>query len=39
MVALNKITALQGNMVEIGKQQIPVGSSYKDDLLKRLELP
>ncbi|HZH36893.1 MAG TPA: LytTR family DNA-binding domain-containing protein [Flavisolibacter sp.] len=39
MVALNKITALQGNMVEIDKQQIPVGSSYKDDLLKRLELP
>lgn len=38
IVALQAITAVQGNMVEIGKQQIPVGTTYKDELMKRLRL-
>jgi DNA-binding LytR/AlgR family response regulator len=38
IVALNKITALQGNVVEIGKQEIPVGTTYKEELMKRLHL-
>jgi two-component system, LytTR family, response regulator len=38
IVALNKITAVQGNVVEIGKQQMPIGSSYKEELMKRLGL-
>jgi two-component system, LytTR family, response regulator len=38
LVALNKITAVQGNMAEVGKQQIPVGATYKDELMKRLGL-
>jgi DNA-binding LytR/AlgR family response regulator len=36
IVALHAITALQGNIVEIGKQEIPVGATYKEELLKRL---
>lgn len=36
IVALQAITALQGNIVEIGKQEIPVGATYKEELLKRL---
>jgi DNA-binding LytR/AlgR family response regulator len=36
IVALPAITALQGNVVEIGKQELPVGATYKDELLKRL---
>ena len=38
LVALNAITAVYGNMVEIGQQEIPVGSTYKEELLKRLRL-
>lgn len=38
IIALDKISALQGNMVEIGTQQIPVGTTYKDELMKRLRL-
>ena len=38
IVALKKITALQGNMIEMGKASIPVGATYKEDLLKRLRL-
>lgn len=38
IVALQAIAAVQGNMVEIGKQQIPVGTTYKDELMKRLGL-
>ena len=36
MVALDKITAMQGNVVEIAKVQIPVGTTYKEELVKRL---
>lgn len=36
IVALDKITAVQGNLVEIGKEQIPVGTTYKEELTKRL---
>jgi DNA-binding LytR/AlgR family response regulator len=38
IVALDKITALQGNVVEIGKQEVPVGATYKEELLTRLGL-
>lgn len=38
LVALHAITAVNGNLVEIGKQEIPVGSTYKEELLKRLRL-
>ena len=38
IIALNAITAIHGNMVEIGKQEIPVGMTYKEELLKRLRL-
>lgn len=30
IVSLNKITALQPGLIEIGKQKIPIGRSYKD---------
>lgn len=38
IVALNAITAVSGNVLEIGKQEIPIGASYKDELMKRLGL-
>lgn len=38
LVALNKISAVHGGVVEIGKQEIPVGTTYKDELMKRLHL-
>jgi DNA-binding LytR/AlgR family response regulator len=38
LVALDKISALQGNTIEIGKQEIPIGTTYKEELLKRLRL-
>jgi two-component system, LytTR family, response regulator len=38
LVALEKISAVQGNLVEIGKQQLPIGTTYKDELMKRLGL-
>jgi DNA-binding LytR/AlgR family response regulator len=36
IVAMRAITALQGNVVENGRQELPVGATYKDELLKRL---
>lgn len=30
------ITALEGNLVHIGKEKLPIGSSYKEDVLKRV---
>lgn len=38
IVAMDKITAVQGGVVEIGKQEIPMGATYKEELLKRLRL-
>jgi DNA-binding LytR/AlgR family response regulator len=38
IVALNAITAVTGNTIEIGKQEIPVGTTYKEELMKRLQL-
>lgn len=38
IVALDKISALQGNVIEIGRQEIPVGATYKEELMKRLRL-
>ena len=34
----SKITHIEGNRVYIGKHEIPIGSSYKDDFLKMLGL-
>ena len=38
IINTNQVTAITGNMVEIGKSQIPIGGSYKEDLMKRLRL-
>jgi len=38
IISLNAITAVQGGSVEIGKQEIPVGSTFKDELMKKLGL-
>lgn len=35
IVALKSILFLEGNQVKLGDQMIPIGASYKDDLLKR----
>jgi two-component system LytT family response regulator len=38
IVAIKAITAVNGTTVEIGKQEIPVGNTYKDSLMQRLGL-
>jgi DNA-binding LytR/AlgR family response regulator len=37
LVALEKISFLEGNLLRVGDRDIPVGQSYRDNLLKRLE--
>lgn len=39
IVALHAINAVNGNVVEIGKQTIPIGTTFKEELMKRLRLP
>ncbi len=36
MVAISRIEALEGNQVVIGKEKLPVGANYKEELLKRV---
>ena len=36
MVNLSAISSINGNMIEIGKNEIPIGASYKAVLLQRL---
>jgi len=36
IVALHAVTAVQGGLVEIGKQELPVGNTYKEELMRRL---
>lgn len=38
IIALDAVAAVQGNMIEIGKQEIPVGATYKEELMRRLQL-
>jgi two-component system, LytTR family, response regulator len=38
IVALDKISALQGNTIEVGKQELPMGTTYKEELMRRLRL-
>ena len=38
IVALNAVSAVLSNAVEIGKQEIPIGNTYRDILMKRLGL-
>lgn len=33
---LNKVTALEGNMVHIGAEKLPIGTSYRAEVLQRL---
>ena len=33
---INYITALEGNMVHIGDKKLPIGASYKEEVLKRV---
>ena len=37
IVSINKITELEGNHVQIGKQQLPIGDVYKKTLMNRIE--
>ena len=39
IVALHAVTAVQGHAVEIGKQEIPVGNTYREELMQKLGLP
>lgn len=36
IVAISKIDTLEGNMVQIGKEKLPVGANYKEELVRRV---
>jgi len=36
IVAISKIDTLEGNMVQVGKEKLPVGASYREELVKRV---
>ena len=38
IVNLQKIDAVNGNMLEVGKEKIPIGKSYKEEVMKVLKL-
>jgi hypothetical protein len=35
-VPIDRIKSLDGNQVQIGEKLIPIGRSYKEDVLKRV---
>lgn len=36
IIAKLKVTTLEGNMVHIGKEKLPIGASYRESVLKKL---
>ncbi len=36
IVAIEKVGTLEGNMVHIGKEKLPIGASYRDAVLKKI---
>lgn len=38
MISLNAVSAIQGNIIEIGTEKIPLGGMYKQEVLRRLNL-
>jgi DNA-binding LytR/AlgR family response regulator len=38
IVQLDRILAIKGNVIELGKKEIPIGASFRDQLLKRLKI-
>ena len=38
IISLNKIDSLYGNMIEIGEKEIPIGKSYKETVMARIEM-
>lgn len=36
IINLSGVTSINGNMVELGKDQIPIGANYKEELFKKL---
>lgn len=36
IVAIGKIDTLEGNMVQVGKEKLPVGANYREELVKRV---
>ncbi len=39
IVPIHKIDALEGNMLLLGKVKLPVGASYREELMKRVFMP
>ena len=37
IVAMNAITTVYGNTIEIGSIQIPIGSNFKADFMNKIE--
>lgn len=36
IIPIHKVTALEGNMVHIGNEKLPIGNLYKEEVLKRI---
>jgi DNA-binding LytR/AlgR family response regulator len=38
IVQLARISAIKGNVIELGKKEIPIGASFREQLLNRLDI-
>jgi DNA-binding LytR/AlgR family response regulator len=38
IVNVNKVSSINGNVVELGQTQVPIGANYKENLLKKLHI-
>ena len=36
IAAINKIDTLEGNMVQVGKEKLPVGANYREEVVRRV---
>lgn len=36
IVAIDKIDTLEGNMIHIGKEKLPIGANYRDEVVRRV---
>ena len=36
IIAINKVSTLEGNMVHVGSEKLPIGSNYREEVMKRV---
>ena len=35
-ISINKVTSLEGNLICLGDEKLPIGSSYKEEVMKKI---